>query len=117
VTGYAWTNAYRDCETLGSNGSFGQVALLLYLCTFPFMARQDSLSCPLPDGAALAYDIFGLEQLGKGRRLPLVLIGGKSSIKIDWDRLVPSLSQKRTSMSGCPSIAVALPLTVVSSRI
>jgi hypothetical protein len=57
------------------------------------------LKLSLSDGASLAYNIFGLEQL-QGGNLPLVLIGGRSSLKIDWERLIPSLSQKRTGLSS-----------------
>ncbi|KAF8643810.1 hypothetical protein AX16_008828 [Volvariella volvacea WC 439] len=47
----------------------------------------------LPDGAKLAYDVLGSEHLGKA--LPIVLIGGMSSRRIDWERLSSSLQQER----------------------
>ena len=37
--------------------------------------------------------------MGKDARLPLVLIGGRSNIKIDWERLAPSLSRNRPGTS------------------
>ncbi|GJJ10893.1 hypothetical protein Clacol_005121 [Clathrus columnatus] len=50
----------------------------------------------LPDGAKLAYDVFGEEHLNKRETLPIILIGGVSSTKVDWDRLIPHVSKKRT---------------------
>ncbi|KAF8521054.1 Alpha/Beta hydrolase protein [Gautieria morchelliformis] len=56
------------------------------------------LKLSLSNGASLAYNIFGLEQLQKGN-LPLILVGGRSHIKTDWERLIPPLSQKRAVLA------------------
>ncbi|KAF9041823.1 alpha/beta-hydrolase [Hymenopellis radicata] len=45
----------------------------------------------LPDGARLAYEIYGSD----GTRQPLVLIGGVSNTRGDWQRIVPLLSLAR----------------------
>lgn len=47
----------------------------------------------LADGAQMAYEILGSQHLGV--RQPLVLIGGMSSRRIDWDRLATSLADVR----------------------
>ncbi|KAG6878975.1 hypothetical protein C0992_006110 [Termitomyces sp. T32_za158] len=47
----------------------------------------------LPDGAKIAYEVLGTQFLGS--RQPLVLIGGMSSRRIDWERLASSLSRVR----------------------
>jgi hypothetical protein len=64
-------------------------------------ASTESLKFTLPDGATLAYDIFGVDSHPgeDAARLPLVLISGRGSLKTDWERLIPSLSAKRKG--GC----------------
>ncbi|KAJ7024282.1 Alpha/Beta hydrolase protein [Mycena alexandri] len=47
----------------------------------------------LPDGAQLAFEVLGFEHLD--RRTPIVLIGGVSSLRGDWERLSTSLAQVR----------------------
>jgi len=47
----------------------------------------------LADGAKMAYEILGSRYLGL--RQPLVLIGGMSSRRIDWERLATSLADVR----------------------
>ncbi|KAG5722141.1 putative aminoacrylate hydrolase RutD [Termitomyces sp. T112] len=47
----------------------------------------------LADGAKIAYEILGTQHLGS--RQPLVLIGGMSSRRNDWERLANSLSRVR----------------------
>jgi len=47
----------------------------------------------LPDGGKLAFEIWGSNHLG--RCPPIVLIGGLSSLRGDWDRLGNSLAQSR----------------------
>ncbi|KAE9397386.1 alpha/beta-hydrolase [Gymnopus androsaceus JB14] len=55
------------------------------------MARPTLLT--LPDGASLAYELLGSMWLG--HREPIVLIGGVSSLRGDWDRLAKPLAQTR----------------------
>ncbi|KAF7295577.1 Hydrolase-4 domain-containing protein [Mycena indigotica] len=47
----------------------------------------------LPDGAKLAYDILGAEKLNHAS--PIVLVGGVSSRRIDWNRLSTALGRVR----------------------
>ncbi|KAJ7172018.1 Alpha/Beta hydrolase protein [Mycena filopes] len=47
----------------------------------------------LPDGAQLAFTVLGVEHLG--RKTPIVLIGGVSSLRGDWERLSTALAQER----------------------
>ncbi|KAG6814596.1 hypothetical protein H0H92_000125 [Tricholoma furcatifolium] len=47
----------------------------------------------LGDGAKIAYEILGARHLGS--RQPLILIGGMSSRRIDWERLAVSLADVR----------------------
>lgn len=51
----------------------------------------------LPDGAKLAYDLHGENHLNKKGAIPFVLIGGVSTTKVDWKRLLPDLSKTRAS--------------------
>ncbi|KAJ7217045.1 Alpha/Beta hydrolase protein, partial [Mycena pura] len=50
----------------------------------------------LPDGAKLAFDIFGAAHLG--RNVPIVLVGGVSSLRGDWGRLSNTLAGVRPGM-------------------
>ncbi|KAG6867820.1 hypothetical protein C0993_010675 [Termitomyces sp. T159_Od127] len=52
----------------------------------------------LEDGAKIAYEILGTQHLSS--RQPLVLIGGMSSRRIDWERLANSLSRVRPILLG-----------------
>ncbi|KAG6844135.1 hypothetical protein H0H87_009522 [Tephrocybe sp. NHM501043] len=52
----------------------------------------------LPDGATIAYEVLGSRHLG--HRQPLVLVGGMSSRRIDWDRLATSLAEVRPNRYG-----------------
>lgn len=52
----------------------------------------------LPDGARLAYEVLGSEHLQSRR--PLVLIGGASNLRGDWDRLSVALSRARPGSSA-----------------
>lgn len=63
------------------------------------MASTGTMYFSLPDGAKLGYEIFGAEHLSKFGKLPLILIGGMSNIRIDWERLITPLSQARTGRS------------------
>ncbi|KAK7038134.1 Haloacetate dehalogenase H-1 [Favolaschia claudopus] len=47
----------------------------------------------LPDGARLGFDVFGAEH--QERVTPIVLVGGVSSLKGDWERLSGSLARVR----------------------
>ncbi|KAJ3841103.1 Alpha/Beta hydrolase protein [Lentinula raphanica] len=47
----------------------------------------------LPDGASIAYELLGSEWLGHSK--PIVLIGGVSSTREDWQRLARPISLKR----------------------
>lgn len=47
----------------------------------------------LSDGTKMAYEILGPEHLL--RRTPLVLIGGMSSLRGDWQRLANGLAAER----------------------
>ncbi|KAJ6531199.1 Alpha/Beta hydrolase protein [Mycena capillaripes] len=47
----------------------------------------------LPDGAELDFEVLGAEHLG--RTAPIVLIGGVSSLRGDWERLSTSLARVR----------------------
>lgn len=53
-----------------------------------------SILC-LADGAKIAYEVKGTQYLGSHQ--PLVLIGGMSSRRVDWERLARSLSRVRPS--------------------
>lgn len=46
----------------------------------------------LPDGAKIAYEILGSAHVGVQQ--PIVLIGGMSSRRGDWERLATSLATK-----------------------
>ncbi|KAG6862088.1 hypothetical protein C0995_007218 [Termitomyces sp. Mi166 len=50
----------------------------------------------LPDGAKIAYEILGTQHLSSCQ--PLVLIGGMSSRRTDWERLANSLSHASLSL-------------------
>ena len=56
----------------------------------------------LPDGATLAYDVFGAEHLSKGK-VPLVMFVGGGCLRSDWGPLFPSIYTKRPGKSwvGC----------------
>ncbi|KAF8586614.1 alpha/beta-hydrolase [Ramaria rubella] len=57
------------------------------------MAHSETKDFNLPDGAKLAYETIGS---GKSwNHLPIVLVGGVSNLKNDWERLALPLSQKR----------------------
>lgn len=47
----------------------------------------------LADGAKLAYEVLGTKHIGKSQ--PIVLIGGMSSRRGDWERLALSLEKDR----------------------
>jgi hypothetical protein len=49
----------------------------------------------LPDGAKLAYNVLGSQHTGLAK--PMVLIGGMSSIRGDWERLSTALAKNRPS--------------------
>lgn len=51
----------------------------------------------LPDGAKLAYNVLGAENLDHAE--PIVLVGGMSSTRGDWERLSTALSSKRPGSS------------------
>jgi hypothetical protein len=51
------------------------------------------LHVSLPDGAQLGFEVLGAKHLG--RTAPIVLIGGMSSLRGDWERLSKSLAQVR----------------------
>jgi len=50
----------------------------------------------LPDGAKLAYNVFGSEHVSHAK--PIVLVGGVSSLKGDWERLSTALAKNRPGM-------------------
>lgn len=50
-------------------------------------------SIVLEDGAQLAYEVLGSHHIGSEQ--PIVLIGGMSSLRGDWERLATSLAVKR----------------------
>lgn len=49
-------------------------------------------SIVLPDGATLAYEVLGVRHLGRAQ--PIVLVGGMTSRRVDWDRLAESLEKE-----------------------
>ncbi|KAG6878976.1 hypothetical protein C0992_006111 [Termitomyces sp. T32_za158] len=51
------------------------------------------LTIKLPDGATLAYEVHG--SLHIGTKVPIVLVCGMSSLRVDYERLTQSLSQTR----------------------
>ncbi|GLB34754.1 putative serine aminopeptidase, S33 [Lyophyllum shimeji] len=57
------------------------------------MSAAPHSTIDLADGAQMAYEILGSQHLGLGQ--PLVLIGGMSSRRIDWERLAVSLADVR----------------------
>ncbi|KAJ7940171.1 Alpha/Beta hydrolase protein [Mycena leptocephala] len=52
----------------------------------------------LPDGAQIGFQVLGAEHLG--RTTSIVLIGGVSSLRGDWERLSTSLSRVRPGNPG-----------------
>ncbi|KAF8517155.1 Alpha/Beta hydrolase protein [Hysterangium stoloniferum] len=60
-----------------------------------YLSLSDTFYVTLSDGGKLAYEIHGSDHLGNGKQ-PIILIGGVSNVKIDWDRLIPGLTLKRT---------------------
>ncbi|KAG6814595.1 hypothetical protein H0H92_000124 [Tricholoma furcatifolium] len=58
----------------------------------------------LPDGATLAYEIFGKSHLGS--RLPIVMISGMSSVRGDLHRLTEALSETRPGMGDSTLVGV-----------
>ncbi|KAJ7074027.1 Alpha/Beta hydrolase protein [Mycena amicta] len=57
------------------------------------MATSTSSTLTLPDGASLGFDIIGAEHLKT--KSPIVLVGGVSSLRGDWDRLSTALGRVR----------------------
>ncbi|KAF8077745.1 Alpha/Beta hydrolase protein [Lyophyllum atratum] len=57
------------------------------------MSSTPHSTVDLADGAKIAYEVMGSQHLGL--REPLVLIGGMSSRRIDWERLATSLAAVR----------------------
>lgn len=53
-------------------------------------------SISLPDGAKLAYDAFGTEHVSQ---TPIVLIGGLSSRRGDWETLSEAMAKVRPGKS------------------
>ncbi|KAG7092932.1 hypothetical protein E1B28_009237 [Marasmius oreades] len=53
----------------------------------------EPLTVTAPDGASLAYEILGSQWIG--RALPIVLIGGMTSLRGDWERLANPLAAHR----------------------
>lgn len=51
----------------------------------------------LPDGARIAYELLGSEWVGLQK--PIILIGGVSSRRGDWERLAQPLARKRAGKS------------------
>jgi len=47
----------------------------------------------LPQGAKLAYNVLGSEHVGRAQ--PIVLVGGMSSLRGDWERLSTALATSR----------------------
>ncbi|EGN95849.1 hypothetical protein SERLA73DRAFT_187076 [Serpula lacrymans var. lacrymans S7.3] len=47
----------------------------------------------LPDGIELAYEILGSDHLGLA--IPIVLVGGMTSCRVDWERLSSRLAHNR----------------------
>ncbi len=46
------------------------------------------------DGALMTYDVLGARHFATNQ-VPIVLIGGKSSLRCDWDRLANKLAEVR----------------------
>lgn len=46
------------------------------------------------DGAVMTYDILGARHFATGQ-IPIVLIGGVSSLRGDWERLAHALAEIR----------------------
>ena len=57
---------------------------------------QDQIQATLAhaDGAVMAYDILGARHFATNQ-IPIVLIGGLSSLRGDWERLAHALSEIR----------------------
>ncbi|KAF9443346.1 alpha/beta-hydrolase [Macrolepiota fuliginosa MF-IS2] len=57
---------------------------------------KDQLGATLthPDGAVMTYDVLGARHLATNQ-IPIVLIGGMSSLRCDWDRLANVLMEIR----------------------
>jgi len=55
------------------------------------MSKHDILV--LPDGAQIAYEVWGTQHIAQ--ELPIVLVGGISTIRGDWDRLAHCLAATR----------------------
>ena len=55
------------------------------------MSKYDILV--LPDGAQIAYEVWGAQHIAQA--LPIVLVGGISTIRGDWDRLAHCLAATR----------------------
>jgi hypothetical protein len=54
----------------------------------------------LPQGAKLAYNVLGSEHVGRAQ--PIVLVGGMSSLRGDWERLSTALATSRPGMLDFP---------------
>ncbi|KAJ7311597.1 Alpha/Beta hydrolase protein [Mycena albidolilacea] len=67
------------------------------------------LHVTLPDGAQLGFEVLGAKHLG--RTAPIVLIGGMSSLRGDWERLSKSLAHVRPGM-GDSKLAADEHLTI-----
>ena len=56
-----------------------------------YMSKHDILV--LPDGAQIAYEVWGAQHVAQA--LPIILVGGISTIRGDWDRLAHCLAATR----------------------
>ncbi|KAL0577095.1 hypothetical protein V5O48_004887 [Marasmius crinis-equi] len=59
---------------------------------------DEPLFATAPDGAKLAYEVLGAQWVG--RALPIVLIGGMTSLRGDWERLAKPLAARRPGMAA-----------------
>ncbi|KAF9261425.1 alpha/beta-hydrolase [Marasmius fiardii PR-910] len=63
-----------------------------FLCSRTSIMNEP-LTATAPDGASLAYEILGAQWIG--RALPIVLVGGMTSLRGDWERLAIPLATRR----------------------